>query len=122
MSDAWRRKLKEQFSGMARRPLRCLALAVKDTQLGALAGMREDQPPSRAAAAVLQATWLGLGLGLGLPLSLTLSPTLSLTYRRCCRRRAASTRSSAASPSRAWWASRTLTLTLTLTLTNPNPP
>ena len=56
MSDAWRRKLKEQFSGMARRPLRCLALAVKDTQLGALAGMQEGQPPSRAASAVLQAT------------------------------------------------------------------
>ena len=56
MSDAWRRKLKEQFSGMARRPLRCLALAVKDTQLGALADLRENQPPSRAAAAVLQAT------------------------------------------------------------------
>ena len=41
---------------MARRPLRCLALAVKDTQLGALADLRENQPPSRAAAAVLQAT------------------------------------------------------------------
>ena len=36
--------------------LRCLALAVKDAQLGALADVREGQPPSRAAAAVLQAT------------------------------------------------------------------
>jgi hypothetical protein len=33
MTDAWRRKLTERFSDMARRPLRCLALAVKDTQV-----------------------------------------------------------------------------------------
>ena len=56
MTEAWRRKLKDQFSAMARRPLRCLALAVKDTNLGALAGVRPGAPYSRAAAAVLTAT------------------------------------------------------------------
>ena len=56
MTDAWRAKLKDQFTEMARRPLRCLALAVKDTNLGVLATLRDGQPPSRAASAVLQAT------------------------------------------------------------------
>ena len=37
MNDEWRRRLKLQFEEMARRPLRCLALAVKDTNLGLLA-------------------------------------------------------------------------------------
>jgi magnesium-transporting ATPase (P-type) len=41
---------------MARRPLRCLAVAVKDTGLGALANVRPDAPYPRPAAATLQAT------------------------------------------------------------------
>ena len=36
MTDEWRRKLRAQFDEMARRPLRCLVLAVKDDELGAL--------------------------------------------------------------------------------------
>jgi len=37
MTDGWRRKLRNQFEEMARRPLRCLALAVKESGLGVLA-------------------------------------------------------------------------------------
>ena len=45
MSEAWRRKLRAQFEEMARRPLRCLALAVKEGKaLGPLATYDKDAP------------------------------------------------------------------------------
>ena len=39
MTAAWRRRLESQFRAMATRPLRCLALAVKETNLGPLAAV-----------------------------------------------------------------------------------
>jgi Ca2+-transporting ATPase len=45
MTDAWRNRLTEQFDGMASRPLRCLALAVKEgKELGPLATYRDEAP------------------------------------------------------------------------------
>ena len=37
MNEAWARRIRETFTEMARRPLRCLALATKERGLGALA-------------------------------------------------------------------------------------
>ena len=53
MTDAWRKKLVTQFEEMARRPLRCLALAVKESQLGVLADVSKagnENMPKRSAS------------------------------------------------------------------------
>ena len=51
MTDAWRQQLRTQFEDMARRPLRCLALAVKEDHLGPLTNLSEPNVmPPRAAA------------------------------------------------------------------------
>ena len=71
MTDAWRRRLQGQFEGMAKRPLRCLALAVKEGKaLGPLAAYRADAPrpaqsrllgdPSRFAAVESGLTFVGM--------------------------------------------------------------
>ena len=50
MTDEWRSALRTQFEEMARRPLRCLALASKDSGLGPLADVsRPGELPPRAA-------------------------------------------------------------------------
>ena len=36
MSDAWRARIAEQFEEMARRPLRCLGLAIKEVRLASI--------------------------------------------------------------------------------------
>jgi len=53
MTDEWRRKLRAQFEEMARRPLRCLALALKETGLGVLADLSEPGVVPRRAEGVL---------------------------------------------------------------------
>ena len=54
MTDEWRQCLREQFESMATRPLRCLMLALKESDLGDLTGVTEDASgeamPPRAAA------------------------------------------------------------------------
>jgi Ca2+-transporting ATPase len=51
MTDEVRRRVAEQFEGMARRPLRCLALAVKESNLGVLGQpSRPGELPPRAAS------------------------------------------------------------------------
>jgi len=56
MSDEWRRRLRTQFEEMARRPLRCLALAVKEAQLGVLADVTKPGELPRRAANLLKDT------------------------------------------------------------------
>ena len=49
MTDALRKRLRAQFEGMAKRPLRCLGLAVKENGLGALANVRDSENLGGAA-------------------------------------------------------------------------
>jgi len=52
MTDVWRRKLTLHFEEMARRPLRCLAVAVKESGLGVLAtvsGQGMENMPRRVS-------------------------------------------------------------------------
>ena len=46
MSDAWRQRLHVQFTKMAGRPLRCLALAVKENGLGVLSNCKFPEEPA----------------------------------------------------------------------------
>jgi len=57
MTTEWSRRLKAQFEAMACRPLRCLALAIKEDGLGPLTTYRgETRATSRAASAMLADT------------------------------------------------------------------
>ena len=53
MTDEWRTALRTQFEEMARRPLRCLALASKENGLGALAEVTKPGELPRRAAELL---------------------------------------------------------------------
>ena len=66
MTDEWRRKLRTQFEEMARRPLRCLALAVKEAQLGVLADVTKADDLPRRAKTLLgdEANFVGVERGL----------------------------------------------------------
>ena len=53
MNGAWERQIRAQFEEMARRPLRCLALAVKEGQLGVLDTVSKAGDVRGRAASVL---------------------------------------------------------------------
>ena len=53
MTEEWRTALRTQFEEMARRPLRCLALASKENGLGALAEVTKPGELPRRAAELL---------------------------------------------------------------------